>query len=60
MLQLKYLAYLAIVCAVLLDLFSGKPGTSAVLRMGLDGAALVFALAGLAGLALGTRTSGRS
>lgn len=53
MLHLKYFAYLAVVCAVLLDLYSGKPDTSALLRVGLDGAALLFAVAGLGGLALG-------
>lgn len=54
MLQFKYLAYLAIVCAVLLDLYSGKPDASALMRVGLDGAALLFAVLGLGGLALGT------
>ncbi|MGE3476644.1 MAG: hypothetical protein AB7H70_12640 [Rhodospirillaceae bacterium] len=53
MLQFKYLAYLAVVCAVLLDLYSGKPDASALLRVGLDGAALLFAVVGLGGLALG-------
>lgn len=52
--QFKYLAYLAIVCAVLLDLYSGKPDASALMRVGLDGAALLFAVLGLGGLALGT------
>lgn len=50
--RFKYLAYLAVVCAVLLNLLSGKPDASAVLRAGLDGASLVLALLGLAGLAL--------
>lgn len=53
MLQFKYLAYLAVVCAVLLDLYSGKPGASALMRLSLDGAALVFAVIGLGGLAAG-------
>lgn len=58
--QLKYVAYLAIVCAVLLDLYSAKPDTSALVRLGLDAVALVFAAAGLGGLAMGaTRSRGR-
>jgi len=52
MLQIKYVAYLAVVCAVLLDLYSGKPDASAFLRLSLDGAALIFAVAGLSGLAV--------
>lgn len=60
MLQFRYIAYLAVVCAVLLDLYSGKPDSSAMLRVGLDGAALLFAIVGLGGLALGgTRPRGR-
>lgn len=51
--QLKYLAYLAIICAVLLDLYSAKPETSALMRLGLDVIALLFGVAGLSGLALG-------
>ncbi len=54
MLQLKYLAYIAIIFAVLLDLYSAKPDTSATARMGLDAVALLFAVAGLGGLAAGT------
>ncbi|MDP1591850.1 MAG: hypothetical protein Q8M07_29090 [Prosthecobacter sp.] len=54
MLQFKYLAYLAVVCAVLLDLYSGKPGASTALRLSLDGAALILAVIGLGGLAVGT------
>jgi hypothetical protein len=53
MLQFKYFAYLAVVCAVLLDLYSGNPDTSALMRVSLDGAALLFAAVGLGGLALG-------
>jgi len=53
MLQFKYLFYLAVVCAVLLDLYSGKPDSSALVRVGLDGAALLFAAVGLGGLAIG-------
>ncbi len=55
--HLKYLAYLAIVCAVLLDLYSAKPDTSADMRLGLDAVALLFAVAGLGGLALGPAPS---
>ena len=51
--QLKYVAYLAIVCAVLLDLYSAKPDTSTFVRLGLDAVALIFAAAGLGGLAMG-------
>jgi hypothetical protein len=53
MLQFKYFAYLAVVCAVLLDLYSGNPDASALMRISLDGAALLFAVVGLGGLALG-------
>jgi hypothetical protein len=52
--QLKYLAYLAIVCAVLLDLYSAKPDTSDSFRLGLDAVALLFAVGGLGGLAMGS------
>jgi hypothetical protein len=48
----KYLAYVAIICAVLLDLFSAKPGTSVIAHAILNTAALVFACGGLAGLAM--------
>ena len=54
MLQFKYLAYLAVVCAVLLELYSGKPGASAALCLSLNGAALILAVIGLGGLAVGT------
>ncbi len=61
MLQLKYFAYLAVICAVLLDLCSSNPDASAGMRLGLNGAALVFALIGLGGLAyVGTRFRRRS
>ncbi|MGE4064024.1 MAG: hypothetical protein AB7E79_11720 [Rhodospirillaceae bacterium] len=53
MLQFKYFAYLAVICAVLLDLYSGKPDATAVMRLSLDGAALIFAVVGLGGLAIG-------
>ncbi len=49
----KYLAYIAIICAVLLDLYSAKPDTSTTARIGLDAVALLFAAAGLGGLAMG-------
>ena len=52
--QFKYLAYIAIICAVLLDLYSAKPDTSAQARVGLDIVALLFGAAGLGGLAMGT------
>lgn len=54
----KYLAYVAIICAVLLDLYSAKPDTAAHARLVLDAVALLFAAAGLGGLAMGpTRRS---
>lgn len=59
MLQFKYLAYIAVVCAVLLHLYSGKPDSSAVVRMGLDGAAFLFALIGLGGFILNSARVGR-
>jgi len=52
--QFKYLAYLAMVCAVLLDLYSAKPDTTAMTRLALDAMALLFAAGGLGGLAMGT------
>jgi cytochrome b len=55
--HLKYVAYMAIICAVLLDLYSAKPGTSADMRLGLDAMALLFAVVGLGGLALGPSAS---
>ena len=58
--QVKYLAYLAIVCAVLLDLYGAKPDTSASVRLALDAAALVFAAGGLGGLARGSMRVRRS
>jgi hypothetical protein len=51
--QLKYLAYLAIICAVLLDLYAAKPDASVTMRLCLDIVALFFGVAGLSGLALG-------
>ncbi len=49
----KYFAYLAIVCAVLLDLYSAKPDATTAVRLGLDSGALLLAALGLGGLALG-------
>ena len=51
--QLRYLAYLAVVCAVLLDLYSAKPDANASIRLALDLGALFFAVVGLGGLAAG-------
>ena len=56
---LKYFAYLAIVCAVLLDLYSAKPDATSITRLGLDGAALLLGVAGLGTLALGPGRIGR-
>jgi hypothetical protein len=50
---LRYVAYLAIVAAVLLDLFSAKPDATSMTRLGLDGMALLLAVFGLGGIALG-------
>ncbi len=49
---IKYFAYMAIVCAVLLDLYSGRPDSAAMTRLGLDAAALLFGVVGLGGLAV--------
>ncbi len=51
--HLKYLAYLAIVGAVLLDLYSAKPDTDTSVRLVLDLGALFFAVSGLGALAMG-------
>ena len=55
----KYFAYLAIVCAVLLDLYSAKPDATSMTRLGLDGGALLLGILGLGGLALGPMRTGR-
>lgn len=55
----KYFAYLAIVCAVLLDLYSAKPDSASAVRLGLDSAALLLGVIGLGGLALGPQRLGR-
>ena len=49
----KYFGYLAIVFAVLLDLYAGNPAGDATVRILIDWAAMLFAVAGLGGLALG-------
>jgi hypothetical protein len=51
--HLKYPAYLAVVCAVLLDLYSAKPETSVAVRLALDGLAVIFASVGLGCLVVG-------
>jgi hypothetical protein len=56
----KYPAYLAIICAVLLDLYSSNPDTSANIGRALDAIALIFAMAGLCGLAIGHLRTRRS
>lgn len=48
---LKYLGYIAIVIAVVVDLYAGKPDGDATWRLILDGVALAFAVIGLGGLA---------
>lgn len=57
--QIKYLAYIAIICAVLLNLYSGKPDVTPAVQLALDAAALVCALLGLGGFALGGRRISR-
>ena len=56
---IKYFAYLAIVCAVLLDLYSAKPDATTSVRLGLDSAALLLVVLGLGALALGPTRLGR-
>ncbi len=51
--RFKYLAYMDVICAVLLDLYSAKPDTSVLVRAGLDVTALLFAVGGLGALAMG-------
>lgn len=55
----KYFAYLAIVCAVLLDLYSAKPDATTSVRLALDSMALLLGVIGLGGLALGPMRLGR-
>lgn len=55
--NVKYLGYLAIIVAVLLDLYAGNPDGDATLRVVIDWAALLFAVAGLGGIALGPSAS---
>ncbi len=49
----KYFGYVAIIVAVLLDLYAGNPAGDATIRMLIDWLALFFAVAGLGGLAVG-------
>ena len=49
----KYFGYVAIIFAVLLDLYAGNPDGDATLRVVFDWAAMLFAVAGLGGLAVG-------
>jgi hypothetical protein len=53
----KYLGYVAIIVAVLLDLYAGNPAGDATLRVIIDWLALFFAVAGLGGLAVGPVSS---
>jgi hypothetical protein len=53
----KYFGYIAIIFAVLLDLYAGNPAGDATYRVIIDWAALLFAVAGLGGLALGPMSS---
>jgi hypothetical protein len=57
--HIKYLCYLAITGAVLLDLYAANPATGQFARMVLDVAALFFAIGGLAGLAMRGESRGR-
>lgn len=49
----KYFGYIAIIFAVLLDLYAGNPDGDATVRVLIDWVAMLFAVAGLGGLALG-------
>lgn len=51
--HMKYLGYLALTVAVLLDLYAGNPADDAHVRITLDMIALVVAVAGLGSLAAG-------
>lgn len=51
--HLKYLGYLALTVAVLLDLYAANPAGDALWRVNLDIGALLLAVAGLGGLAAG-------
>ncbi len=53
MLHVKYLCYLAVTGAVVLDLYAGNPSAGQSARLLLDVIALFFAVGGLAGLAMG-------
>ncbi|MDX2145144.1 MAG: hypothetical protein SFV19_17445 [Rhodospirillaceae bacterium] len=53
----KYFGYVAIIFAVLLDLYAGNPDGDATLRVAIDWIALFFAVAGLGGLAVGPVSS---
>ncbi|MBL8645122.1 MAG: hypothetical protein JNK21_14410 [Rhodospirillaceae bacterium] len=53
----KYLGYIAIIFAVLLDLYAGNPDGDAHFRVLIDWLALFFAVAGLGGLAAGPVSS---
>ena len=56
---LKYGAYVAVICAVLLDLYAANPDTGAYARFLLDGTALMFAIGGLCTLAGAQRLTRR-
>mgnify|MGYP003641407346 CR=1 FL=1 len=57
--QFKYICYLAIIGAVLLDLYAANPNAGQSARLILDVTALLFAVAGLAGLAMGGESARR-
>lgn len=46
----KYLGYIALICAVLLDLYAGNPNRDPTLLLALEWFALGLALLGLGGL----------
>jgi hypothetical protein len=53
----KYLGYIAIIVAVLLDLYAGNPNGDATIRVMIDWTALFLAVAGLGSLAAGPVSS---
>lgn len=57
--HIKYICYLAIIGAVLLDLYAADPDAGQFARMALDATALFFAIGGLAGLAMRGEPRGR-
>ncbi len=57
--QFKYICYLAIIGAVLLDLYAANPNAGQFARLILDMTAVLFAVGGLAGLVMGRECARR-